>query len=65
MKKMFALYKYENGKKFTGIVASTKRRLLQYLNDTHIITVEYPDGTTEKVSRWNPAAYSIEEVAAL
>lgn len=58
-KKMFALYEVSNGYKFTGIVAETEEKLIEYLDETHLVKDIYDNDEPEIYPVWNKNAYVI------
>ena len=57
MKTMYGLYEFRNGYHFTGVVADSEEKIIDYLNHKYTVTDEY--GTRP---RWNRNAFAIIEL---
>ena len=59
--KVCALFKYQNGLKFTGVVSDSKEKIIDYLNKKYEQTEKLPDGTKYTFPCWNKDAFEIIE----
>lgn len=61
---MYGLFKYEMGLQFTGIVAETKEKIIEYLNNKYAYIYEYK-GERYSIPQWNKEAFKIKEIIKL
>lgn len=62
-RKMYGLYRYYGGLRFTGVVSTTKQGIIDYLNRTYVCECTDDDGTIVSTRpSWNEDAFCIKEI---